>query len=59
MTYLTARLPKLEDLKRELEENPDRIKMYAKYDGFDSFESGSIDYLDLKIQEYYKSKQND
>jgi len=59
MTYITARLPKLEDLKRELEENPDRIKMYAKYDGFESLESDSIDYLDIKIKEYYNSKQND
>lgn len=59
MTYITAHLPKLEDLKRELEENPDRIKMYAKYDGFESLESDSIDYLDIKIKEYYNSKQND
>ena len=59
MTYITANLSTLEDLKQELEENPDRIEMYAKYDGFSSTHSGSIDYIDKKIREYYKSKQND
>jgi hypothetical protein len=59
MTYITAHLPELEKLKSELEENPDRIEMYAKYDGFSSTHSGSIDYLDMKIKEYYKLKEND
>jgi len=59
MTYITTHLPKLEDLKKELEENPDRIKLYAKYEGFDSAESGSIDFIEQMIIEYYKSKQND
>ena len=59
MTYITTRLPKLEDLKKELEENPDRIKLYAKYEGFDSSESGSIDFIEQMLIEYYKSKQND
>jgi hypothetical protein len=59
MTYITTHLPKLEDLKKELEENPERIKLYAKYEGFDSTDSGSIDFIEQKLREYYKSKQND
>jgi hypothetical protein len=59
MTYITAYLPELEKLKSELEENPNAIKRYLKYEGFSSTHTGSIDYLDMKIDEYYKSKQND
>ena len=59
MTYITTHLPKLEDLKKELEENPDKIKLYAKYEGFDSTDSDSIDFIEQKLREYYKSKQND
>lgn len=59
MTYITTRLPKLEDLKKELEDNPDRIKIYAKYEGFDSVDSDSIDFIEQMLIEYYKSKQND
>jgi hypothetical protein len=59
MTYITAHLPELKKLKSELEENPNAIKRYLKYEGFSSTHTGSIDYLDMKIEEYYKSKQND
>lgn len=59
MTYITAHLPELEKLKLEFEENPDAVKRYIKYEGVSSTHSGSIDYLDMKIAEYYKSKQND
>ena len=58
MTYITAHLPKLEDLKKELEKNPDRIKMYAKYEGFDG-PDGTTDYIIEKIEEYYKNKKNE
>ena len=58
MTYITARLPKLEELKKELEENPDKIKIYMKYMGFEGPE-GTIDYLTNKIEEYIKNKKNE
>ncbi|MEY4332602.1 MAG: hypothetical protein RLZZ196_1340 [Bacteroidota bacterium] len=57
MTYITAHLPKLEDLKKELTENPDRIRIYAKYMGYEG-SSESISYLEEKLQEYSDSKDN-
>jgi hypothetical protein len=58
MTYITKNLPPIEDLIKELEENPTNIQFYAKYQGFNG-SSESIDYLDIKLDEYYKSKFND
>jgi hypothetical protein len=58
MTYITAHLPKLEELKQLLDENPDRIKTYMKYEGYQGPE-GSIDYLEEKIKEYIKNKKNE
>ena len=58
MTYITAHLPTLEELKKQLEENPDRIKTYMKYEGYQGPE-GSIDYLTKKIEEHIKNKQNE
>lgn len=58
MTYITARLPKLEDLKKEFENNPDIIETYIKYMGFDG-SSESINYLEEKIEEYIKNKNNE
>ena len=58
MTYITAHLPKLEDLKKELEENPDRIKMYAKYEGFEG-PDGTTDYIIEKLEEHYKKQKNE
>ena len=58
MTYITAHLPTLEKLKKELEENPDRIKMYAKYEGFDG-PDGTTDYIIEKLEEHYKNKKNE
>ena len=57
MTYITAYLPKLEDLKKELEENPDRLRIYAKYMGYDG-PSESMDYLSEKLKEYYEEKNS-
>jgi hypothetical protein len=57
MTYITAHLPKLEDLKKQLEEDPDRLRVYAKYMGYEG-PSDSIDYLDEKLEEYYNSNSN-
>lgn len=58
MTYITKHLPTLEELKKELDQTPTNIQIYAKYEGFDG-ESDAIDYIDIKLQEYYKSKKND
>jgi hypothetical protein len=57
MTYITAHLPALEELKKRLEENPDSIRVYMKYMGFEGPE-GSIDYLTNKIEEYINSKKS-
>lgn len=58
MTYITARLPKLEELKKELEDNPDRIKIYAKYEGFEG-PDGTTDYIIEKLEEHYKKQKNE
>ena len=58
MTYITARLPKLEELKKELEENPKKIETYMKYMGFEGPE-GTIDYITHKIEEHIKNKKNE
>jgi hypothetical protein len=55
MTYITAYLPKLEDLKKQLEEDPDRLRIYAKYMGYDG-PSDSMDYLEEKLNEYFEAK---
>ena len=58
MTYITAHLPKLEELKKELEKYPENIKTYMKYMGYEGPE-GSIDYLNEKIEEHIKNKKNE
>ena len=58
MTYITAHLPKLEELKKELEDNPKRIETYMKYMGFEGPE-GTIDYITEKIEEHIKNKKNE
>jgi len=58
MTYITAHLPKLEELEKQLKDNPKRIETYMKYMGFEGPE-GSIDYLTKKIEEHIKNKKNE
>ena len=58
MTYITAHLPTLEELKKQLEDNPDRIKIYAKYEGFEG-PDGTIDYIIEKLEEHYKKQKNE
>ena len=58
MTYIIAHLPTLEELKKQLEENPKRIETYMKYMGFEGPE-GTIDYITNKIEEYIKNKKNE
>jgi hypothetical protein len=58
MTYIIAHLPTLEELKKQLEENPKRIETYMKYMGFEGPE-GTIDYITNKIEEHIKNKKNE
>jgi hypothetical protein len=58
MTYITAHLPTLEELKKELEDNPKKIETYMKYMGFEGPE-GTIDYITNKIEEHSKNKKNE
>jgi hypothetical protein len=58
MTYITAHLPTLEELKKELEDNPKKIETYMKYMGFEGPE-GTIDYITTKIEEHIKNKKNE
>jgi hypothetical protein len=58
MTYITAHLPTLEELKKELEKNPKKIETYMKYMGFEGPE-GTIDYITQKMEEHIKNKKNE
>jgi hypothetical protein len=58
MTYIIAHLPTLEELKKQLEENPKRIETYMKYMGFEGPE-GTIDYITQKIEHHIKNKKNE
>jgi hypothetical protein len=57
MTYITKYLAKYEDLKKELDTNPENIKYYIKYEGFVG-SSDSMEYIEQKIIEF-KNKQNE
>lgn len=57
MTYITAHLSKLEDLKKELDRDPDKIRIYAKYMGYEG-PSESIDFIEEKLEEYFKAKES-
>ena len=58
MTYITKHLPPLGELKKELEENPKKIKIYLKYEGFEGPE-GTTDYIIEKLEEHYKKQKNE
>jgi hypothetical protein len=58
MTYIIAHLPKLEELKKQLENNPKQIETYMKYMGFEG-PDGTIDYITQKIEEHIKNKKNE
>ena len=58
MTYITKHLSSLEELKKELEKNPEKIKIYMKYMGFEG-PDGTIDYITNKIEEHIKNKKNE
>ena len=48
----------MEELKKELEEHPERIKIYAKYEGFEG-PDGTTDYIIEKLEEHYKKQKNE
>ena len=56
MTYIIAHLPTLEELKKQLEDNPNKIETYMKYMGFEG-PDGTIDYITQKIEEHIKNKK--
>jgi hypothetical protein len=58
MTYIIAHLPTLEELKKQLEDNPNKIETYMKYMGFEG-PDGTIDYITQKIEEHIKNKKNE
>jgi hypothetical protein len=57
MSYVYTHLPEIEDLKTNIETNPNILRYYAKYDGFvGSLES--VNYLTKKLEKYYDSKKS-
>jgi|SaaInl0LU_22_DNA_1037365.scaffolds.fasta_scaffold106393_2 hypothetical protein len=55
MSYIVKRLPEVNKLQSELEQNPNNIVYYSKYGGYvGSIES--MDFLDIKLDEYYDNK---
>lgn len=58
MTYIVKYLPKIDILKKELEETPENIRYYSKYEGFTG-DSESIDYIEQKLTEYNSLKINE
>jgi hypothetical protein len=52
MSYILRHLNTKDELKRELERNPENIKHYAKYDTFIG-DSNAVEYIESKLHEYY------
>lgn len=57
MSNAVKRLPEIENLKQELNEFPENIVHYSKYNNFVG-SSKSIKYIIKKINEYYESKKD-
>lgn len=57
MSYVYTYLPELEELKKIIEKDPNRLKYYSKYGAFMG-PTESVEYLNKKIEEYYESKIN-
>jgi len=57
MSYTHLHLPNVDVLQKILLENPSKIEYYAKYDGLVGTNE-SVEFLNTKIDEYYKSKKN-
>lgn len=59
MTKIIKHLRSLNEIKKELEENPNNIKNYMGYLGYESAYTGSIDFVNQKIKEYKNKKNED
>ena len=57
MSYVYTHLPEIEDLKKNIETNPDVLRYYARYDGFVG-STESVNYLTQKIKEYNENKKS-
>ena len=57
MSYVYTHLPELNDLKENIETNPDVLRYYSKYEGFVGSDE-SVNYLTTKLKEYYESKKS-
>ena len=53
MTYIKTFLPKIDELKKQLEENPQKIWIYKKYDVYLG-DLESIQFLQSKIKQLQK-----
>ena len=58
MTKTIKYLRSVEEIKKELDENPNNIRYYMGYMGFNSEDPNSIDFVQQKIEEY-KNKKNE
>jgi transcriptional regulator with AAA-type ATPase domain len=56
MTYINIYIPTLSELKQRLEENPNLIEYYIKYEGWTG-DSDSINFLEEKVEEFFKNKK--
>ncbi len=56
MTKIIKYLRSLEELQKELNDNPENIKYYMDYMGFNSEDDRSIDFINEKIKEYKKNQ---
>ena len=59
MTKITKYLRSVDDIKKELEENPNNIRYYMGYMGYESQDESSIDFVKEKIEEYLKQQKNE
>jgi hypothetical protein len=57
MSYVYTHLPQIEDLKKNIETNPNVLRYYSKYDGFVG-STESVNYLTQKIKEYNENKKS-
>lgn len=51
MTYIKTFLPKIDELKKQLEENPQKIWIYQKYDVYLG-DKESIEFLQTKLKKF-------
>ena len=55
MSSIVKYLPSLNELKRQFETNPDIIKYYLKFEGFNG-DSDSVKYLQEKIKTFLEKQ---